>query len=102
MDNIEKFKNQIMKDYKIDISNNIIIDNNKNKNKFILVNNYNFNFFNIFVEDVWKSGLYKYEKYHPIGTSEDNNIYIPEKYFETLHPFFVSRFTKDYIFLCKQ
>ena len=50
----------------------------------ILKNNNNFCFSKIFIKNLYESGLHKYYKFYPIGTSEDNNIYVGNEYYDLL------------------
>lgn len=70
----------IRQELKVDINKNIEYKNDC----VILHSDDNFNFFKIFVFDLLKSGLHQLYNFIPIGTSEDSNIYIDEKYYKYL------------------
>jgi hypothetical protein len=95
---VKNFIDEIKKEYNIDIINNIDYCDKD----IILNSDSNFNFFKIFVLDLWKSGLCNIDKFVPIGTSEDNNIYIREKYYSYLSRYYaVYNETHNYIILKK-
>lgn len=95
---IKSFVNEIKNEYNIDITKNI----KYNKNNNILISDLNFNFFRIFALNLWESGLQNIEKFIPIGTSEDNNIYIIEKYYHHISEYYaIYNEMNNYIILRK-
>jgi hypothetical protein len=81
---MQNFINAINIEYNVDVINNINYDGND----IILNNDENFNFFLIFVLDLGKSGLCNVDKFISIGTSEDNNMHVREKYYKYISQYY--------------
>jgi hypothetical protein len=95
---LQNFIKEINREYNIDVTPNI----EYTSNGAILHNNENFNFFKLFVLELQKSGLRDIDNFIPIGTSEDNNIHIVEKYYSLLSGYYaVYNESKNYITLVK-
>lgn len=82
MDTIaKKFAQQIEKEYKIDIADFILVENNM----IICRNSAIFDFEIVFINNFWKSNISNCNLYSPIGTSEDNNLMTTKIIREILH-----------------
>lgn len=75
---ISEFILEINREFNIDVKYNVEIK----KDSIILHNDHNFNFFKLFVLELLKSGLQKGDNFKAIGISEDNNLYIKERYYK--------------------
>ena len=96
---ILNFINDMQTIYNIDVSKNI----KYNIKNIVLYDNENFSFSRIFVSDLMQSGLYNMRDFMPIGTSEDNNIYILNSFYHYFSAYYaVYDFTKDTIVLYKR